>query len=237
MSVSVFKSLDLYIFCILLFFPTVCIGLQNTDSPLCRMCEGVVQNGSAVWKFCFTVGRIQGRCCFKGNLVEDEDSILGLDLSNCSLSHVEDLHEALAAKIICVFGRDLSNNPIFNLSNSTFQGFKHLTHLVLPIKLECPGGNISWDTVEVKHDTRLCEGQRSACNQTGQMPWNCPENSLCMPYGPGFFECSCVHNFHGYKCLRQGRFPMLEVMAILGGSTVIISTLLWVTQRQKVKST
>lgn len=32
---------------------------------------------------------------------------------------------------------------------------------------------------------------------------NCPENSLCAPYGPGFFECSCVENFHGYKCLRE----------------------------------
>lgn len=32
---------------------------------------------------------------------------------------------------------------------------------------------------------------------------NCPENSLCGPYGPGFFECSCADNYHGYKCLRE----------------------------------
>lgn len=32
---------------------------------------------------------------------------------------------------------------------------------------------------------------------------NCPENSLCAPYGPGFFECSCTDNYHGYKCLRE----------------------------------
>ncbi|XP_076873040.1 all-trans retinoic acid-induced differentiation factor [Brachyhypopomus gauderio] len=230
-EVCLFTSLDLYILCILLLFPAVCFGLQHNDSPLCRTCEGQVQNGSSVWTFCLTAGRIQGRCCFQGN-VGDEDSIVGLDLSNCSLSHVEDLHDALAANII-----DLSNNPIVNLSDSTFQGFKHLTHLMLPIKLECPGGNTSWDTVEVKHNTRLCEGQRNTCNQTGQMSWNCPENSHCMPYGPGFFECSCLHDFHGYKCLRQGHFPMLEVMAILAGATVIISTLLWLTQRRKVKST
>lgn len=32
---------------------------------------------------------------------------------------------------------------------------------------------------------------------------NCPEKSLCAPYGPGFFECSCIGNYHGYKCLRE----------------------------------
>lgn len=32
---------------------------------------------------------------------------------------------------------------------------------------------------------------------------DCPENSLCSPYGPGFFECSCIGNYHGYKCLRE----------------------------------
>lgn len=37
--------------------------------------------------------------------------------------------------------------------------------------------------------------------------WDCPENSFCSPYGPGFFECSCLHYFHGYKCMRQVRPP------------------------------
>lgn len=32
---------------------------------------------------------------------------------------------------------------------------------------------------------------------------NCPENSLCAPYGPGFFECNCIGNYYGYKCLRE----------------------------------
>eukprot|EP00064_Thunnus_orientalis_P017487 superscaffoldBa00003726_g17570 len=64
---------------------------------------------------------------------------------------------------------------------------------------------------------------------------NCPENSLCGPYGPGFFECSCADNYHGYKCLREGEFPLLQVFGPLGASTVVISVLLWVTQRRKVK--
>ncbi|XP_072552601.1 all-trans retinoic acid-induced differentiation factor [Salminus brasiliensis] len=236
-GVSFFTLSALYLFCVFFILSSVYVYSQRTDSQLCHMCEGVVQNGSAVWSFCRTAGRIEGRCCLKDNnnnsssgSSSDQDSVFGLDLSNCSLSHLDDLHEASAAVII-----DLSNNPVSNLSDFVFQGFNQLRHLIMPIQLECPGGNTSWDKVEVKGNTRLCYGQRNVCNQTGQMSWDCPENSLCMPYGPGFFECSCAQNFHGYKCLREGQFPMLEVMAILSGSTVVISALLWVTQRRKAK--
>lgn len=46
---------------------------------------------------------------------------------------------------------------------------RYLSLSILPIKLDCPGGNKSWDRVDTKRDTRLCEGQRNTCNQTGQM--------------------------------------------------------------------
>ncbi|KAI4872748.1 hypothetical protein NFI96_026991 [Prochilodus magdalenae] len=216
------------LFYILLIISCAHVRSQQTASQLCYMCDGAVRAGGAVWNLCRTVGRIEGRCCINDNS-SDEYKVFGLDISNCSLSHI-DLHEASAAVII-----DLSSNPISNLSDFIFQGFSRMEHLILPIQLECPGGNASWDRVEVKRDTRICEGQKNACNQTGHLSWDCPENSLCKPYGPGFFECSCAHNFHGYKCLREGQFPMLEVMAILGGSTVVISALLWATQRRKAK--
>ncbi|XP_060773646.1 all-trans retinoic acid-induced differentiation factor [Neoarius graeffei] len=228
-GVSVSTGSIVYLLSILLIFSPVCIDCELRDVQLCHMCEGSVERNSSVWRFCLPVGRIEGRCCLQD---DEEESILGLDLSNCSLSQVEDLHGASAAVII-----DLSSNPISNMSDFIFQGFNHLSQLILPVKLDCPGGNTSWDRVDVKQDTRLCEGQRNTCNQTGQMSLDCPENSVCMPYGPGFFQCSCAHNFLGYKCLRQGYFPMVEVMAILGGSTVVVSMLLWITQRRKVKST
>ncbi|XP_036437576.1 all-trans retinoic acid-induced differentiation factor isoform X2 [Colossoma macropomum] len=209
-GISIFTLSALCLFYVLFIFSSVHVRSQHIDShvrlqELCYMCGRAVQTGSAVWNLCLTAGRIEGRCCFRNNSSE-ENNIFGLDLSNCSLSHIEDLYEASAAVMI-----------------------------ILPIKLECPGGNTSWDKVMVKRDTRTCEGQRNACNGTGQMSWDCPENSFCKPYGPGFFECSCAHTFHGYKCLREGQFPMLEVMAILGGSTVVLSALLWVTQRRKAK--
>ncbi|KAM9435391.1 all-trans retinoic acid-induced differentiation factor [Clarias gariepinus] len=225
--VCICTSFTVYLFNILFILSTIYVDCLSTDAQLCQMCEGAVQNQSAVWSFCQAAeGRIEGRCCFH----DAEENILGLDLSNCSLRQVEDLHAAAAAVII-----DLSSNPISNMSDFIFQGFNNLSHLILPINLECPGGNTSWDRVDVKDDTRLCEGQRNACNQTGQMSLDCPENSICMPYGPGFSQCSCVHNFHGYKCLREGNFPMLEVLAILCASTVVVSVLLWITQRRKIK--
>ncbi|XP_027005198.1 all-trans retinoic acid-induced differentiation factor [Tachysurus fulvidraco] len=226
-GVNIFTFSIVYLFTILFILSSVYVECQPTDAQLCHMCEGSVQNHSAVWRFCLSGGRIEGRCCF-----QDEENILGLDLSNCSLNQVEDLSVASAAVIV-----DLSSNPISNMSDFIFQGFNHLSYLILPVKLDCPGGNTSWDRVEVNRDTRLCEGQRNACNQTGQMVLDCPDNSVCMPYGPGFFQCSCALNFHGYKCLREGDFPMLEVMAILAGSTVVVALLLWITQRRKIKGT
>ncbi|KAK3542124.1 hypothetical protein QTP86_016477 [Hemibagrus guttatus] len=234
-GVSIFTFSIVYLFSILFILSSVYVDCQPTDAQLmydscsyATCVKELYRTTVLCGSFASLKERIEGRCCFQ----DEEENILGLDLSNCSLSQVEDLHVASAAVIV-----DLSSNPISNMSDFIFQGFNHLSYLILPIKLDCPGGNTSWDRVDINHDTRLCEGQRNTCNLTGQTSLDCPENSVCMPYGPGFFQCSCAHNFHGYKCLREGHFPMLEVMAILGGSTVVISLLLWITQRRKIKGT
>ncbi|KAJ0060876.1 hypothetical protein NL108_001733, partial [Boleophthalmus pectinirostris] len=121
-----------------------------------------------------------------------------LDLSNCSLALVGNLQEASTATII-----DLSFNPIANISDFSFQGFIALNSLILPVKVLCPGGATAWKKIVEKRGNRFCEGQNSMCNQTGQMATDCPENSQCAPFGPGFFECSCADNYHGYKCQRE----------------------------------
>ncbi|XP_026147050.1 all-trans retinoic acid-induced differentiation factor [Carassius auratus] len=230
MTASVTAS-TIYLCTVFIVLFNVYVDSQDTDAQLCQMCEGTVRQDSPVWDFCLTKGHIKGRCCFRNN-TSNEDTIIGLDLANCSISHVEHLYNSSTAFII-----DLSNNPISNLSDFIFQGFSQLTQLLLPSKLECPGGNASWEKVEVKNNAKICEGQINICNQTAQMPWDCPENSFCSPFGPGFFECSCLHNFHGYKCMRQGEFPIVKVLGILTGSTVVVSSLLWFTQRRKVKNT
>ncbi|XP_071394085.1 all-trans retinoic acid-induced differentiation factor [Centroberyx affinis] len=205
---------------------------QLTELQVCSLCNGTVLNGTAVGQFCTSsAGRTDGRCCLRNDNTSTPEYIIGLDLSNCSLAHVEDLQGASTALMI-----DLSLNPIVTINDSVFQGFIELDYMILPPNVLCPGGNASWEKVEVKEGNRLCQGQRNVCNQTGQMSLNCPENSLCAPYGPGFFECSCADNYHGYKCLREGGFPAVQVFGPLGASTVLISILLWVTQRRKAKS-
>lgn len=218
---------------VLILIINVClyVSCQYTDLQVCQRCNGTLQNTTAVGQFCgLSQGFVDGRCCLRNN-TGNVAHVIGLDLSNCSLKLVDDLQEASTAIII-----DLSFNPIFNLSETVFQGFIQLNHINLPATLECPGGNASWEKVEVKGDSRVCEGQKNTCNQTGQMSFDCPENSLCAPYGPGLFECSCAHNFHGYKCLREGEFPVIQVFGPLGASTVVVSILLWVTQRRTAKS-
>ncbi|XP_068199203.1 all-trans retinoic acid-induced differentiation factor [Antennarius striatus] len=218
---------------VLLFIISLCFNssYQLTEKQPCQLCSGTVQNDTAVGHFCSqSAGRIDRRCCLKSDNRTDSERIIGLDLSNCSLTNVENLLGASTALMI-----DLSLNPIINISDTIFQGFVELNYLILPQDLLCLGGNTSWEKVEVKDGNRFCEGQKNVCNQTGQLSITCPENSLCGPYGPGFFECSCAGNYHGYKCLREGVFPSLNVFASLGASTVVVTVLLWVTQRRKVK--
>uniref|UniRef100_A0A8C9SPS3 All-trans retinoic acid-induced differentiation factor n=1 Tax=Scleropages formosus TaxID=113540 RepID=A0A8C9SPS3_SCLFO len=185
-------------------FVTLCItsllfgsSYQQMEFQVCHLCVGSLQNGTAVGYFCASLsGRVEGRCCWRQQ--GERASIVGLDLSNCSLRHIEDLQEASTAVMI-----DLSSNPVINISDSVFQGFIELHYLRLPSTLQCPGGNASWEKVTSDGVVCLCEEQKDACHQDGNMSWNCPENSLCAPDGPGFTQCSCTGEYHGYKCLRE----------------------------------
>ncbi|XP_023655302.1 all-trans retinoic acid-induced differentiation factor isoform X2 [Paramormyrops kingsleyae] len=196
---------------------SVCLhaGFQQTGLQECHRCDGRLQDGSAVGNFCIaSAGLVDGRCCLRHQGDQDTASIIGLDLSNCSLGKVEDLHEAITAVII-----DLSANPIVNMSESIFQGFTQLHSLRLPLPCQCPGGNESWETVEDLGSVCLCEGQRDACYSGGNMSWTCPENSLCAPYGPSFVQCSCSGDYHGYKCLRKLSYPGRHCLEPIPGST------------------
>ncbi|XP_077443405.1 all-trans retinoic acid-induced differentiation factor [Stigmatopora argus] len=220
-----------HLFLVFILYLFIYPSNQQNEPQICKQCSGILQKDSFVGQFCFSfTGRIAGRCCLQ-NETRDPQRITGLDLSNCSLTHFDNLQEAAGASII-----DLSLNPIINMSDSAFEGFRNLSYLILPANMACPGGNSSWDKVEISEGQRLCEGQKSMCNQPGKMSVNCPEYSRCGPYGPGFFECNCGDNYHGYKCLREGEFPFFQVFGSLGASTFVLSLLLWVTQRRKAKS-
>ncbi|NXK55453.1 ARAID factor, partial [Chauna torquata] len=155
-----------------------------------------------------------------------------LDLSNCSLRSLPDAFaEAVAAVVL-----DLTENPLVPPPNSSFLGFTNLQSVALPLELECPGGSSAWEEVTKHGSSRLCHGQRNPCNSSGELAWLCPENAACAPDGPGLSQCLCASPFHGYKCLREGVFPVLLFCSVLGAATATLSLLLWGTQRRKAKA-
>ncbi|XP_074065979.1 all-trans retinoic acid-induced differentiation factor isoform X3 [Macrotis lagotis] len=156
-----------------------------------------------------------------------------LDLQNCSLKELDPLFAEAHSAIVL----DLRANPLLNIPTSAFRNFTELQTLVVPLKLSCPGGNVSWDNITFDGDSYICQGQRSLCNGTVQPAAAlCPENAYCVPDGPGLFQCLCTSDFHGYKCLREGSFPLLMFSGILGTTTFCISILLWGTQLRKIKA-
>ncbi|XP_048209214.1 all-trans retinoic acid-induced differentiation factor isoform X1 [Perognathus longimembris pacificus] len=195
---------------------------------ICTQCPGSVQNLSQVAVYCKQTSglTLQARCC-----LNQKGTILGLDLQNCSLKNPgPNFAQAHTAAII-----DLQANPLKDNLTSTFHGFTQLQTLVLPQDVICPGGINAWLSIISYVDIQICQGQKDLCNSTGN-PEMCPENGSCASAGPGLLQCVCADGFQGYKCMRQGSFPLLMFFGILGSTTLSISALLWGTQRRKAKT-
>ncbi|XP_068792725.1 all-trans retinoic acid-induced differentiation factor isoform X1 [Struthio camelus] len=206
--------------------------LPRAAGTVCGCCPGPLGNGSAVGRYC--AGRAgaepRGRCCLAGGA--QPGRIVGLDLSNCSLRSLPPgLPEAAGAIVL-----DLTENPLATLPNSSFRGFTRLQSLAVPPWLQCPGGSGAWQQDTTHGSRRLCRGQRNPCNSSGELAWLCPENALCAPDGPGLSQCLCASPWRGYKCLREGAFPVLLFGGVLGTVAAALSLLLWSTQRRKAKT-
>ncbi|XP_075564541.1 all-trans retinoic acid-induced differentiation factor [Pelecanus crispus] len=199
---------------------------------VCGLCPGPLRNGSVVARYCAARARAEGegRCCRERGARPER--LLGLDLSDCSLRSLPPaLAEAAAAVVL-----DLTENPLTALPSGSFLGFTQLQHLAVPLALGCPGGSGAWENVTTHGSSRLCQGQRDPCNGSEELAWPCPENAACAPDGPGLVQCLCNSPFHGYKCLREGSFPVLPFCGILGAVTLGLALLLWGTQRRKAKA-
>lgn len=195
---------------------------------VCIQCPGNVGNLSEVALYCKQTPELilLARCC-----LNQKGTILGLDLQNCSLKDPgPNFPQAHTAIII-----DLQANPLKDDLADTFRGFTQLQTLILPQDVNCPGDTNAWNSVTYYTTRRTCQGQRNLCNSTRDTEM-CPENGLCVPDGPGLFQCVCADGFHGYKCMRQGSFSLLMFFGILGSTTLSISILLWGTQRRKAKA-
>ncbi|XP_061317246.1 all-trans retinoic acid-induced differentiation factor [Pezoporus flaviventris] len=201
-------------------------------AAVCGSCPGPLRNGSVVAQYCASRPgtESEGRCCWERGVRPER--LLGLDLSNCSLQNLPPgLAEASSTAVL-----DLTENPLTTLPNGSFLGFTLLQLLALPLPLGCPGGNSTWEEVTTSGSSRLCQGQRNSCNSSSEPAWPCPENSACAPDGPGLVQCLCNSPFHGYKCLREGTFPVLLFCGVLGATTLSLALLLWGTQRRKAKA-
>ncbi|XP_063806743.1 all-trans retinoic acid-induced differentiation factor, partial [Pseudophryne corroboree] len=180
----------------------MCVILQMgwcQQQQVCLSCPGELRNTSEVSRHCsLTPGaRILGRCCVTDHA--QSHVIIGLDLWNCSLSHLDPGVRLTAAAAVI----DISQNPLQELPPDFFQGLTGLEYIALPVNISCPGGEGAWESATVTAGAQICQQQRDACNTTGGQALLCPENSLCAPDGPGYTQCVCASGFMGYKCLRQ----------------------------------
>ncbi|XP_076087435.1 all-trans retinoic acid-induced differentiation factor-like [Mytilus galloprovincialis] len=168
-----------------------------------------------------------GRCCV--NKGKTESSVVGLDLSSCHITSIEDMFISFNNLKFLY----LQNNSIQVPTIEAFHGLTQLQTLKLPPKIDCPGGSELWNETKHTEDAVICTGELSSCTVYNV---TCPNvNSYCVDVGPQVTECLCKPGYHGYKCLRQGTFPTMTFVIGLGVSTVVISGLLWVTQRRKAK--
>uniref|UniRef100_A0A8C9G6F4 EGF-like domain-containing protein n=1 Tax=Pavo cristatus TaxID=9049 RepID=A0A8C9G6F4_PAVCR len=189
-------------------------GAGGTPPLLCGSCPGPPRNGSVVAQYCASrAGReLSGRCCVgRGS---GRQHLLGYGFRDRG------------------WWGDLTENPLPALPDGSFLGFTQLQQLAVPLAVPCPGGSGAWEEVTTNGSSRLCRVQRNPCNGSEGLAPLCPENAACAPDGPGLSQCLCGGPFHGYKCLRQGAFPVPLFCSVLGTVTAALSLALWGTQRR-----
>jgi len=195
-----------------------------------------------------------GNCCLSPN----NTIIYGLDLRGCNLTSVQ-TKDFSPFQLDYFNYLDLSSNAGLVVGYQALQGMVALKTAVVDKTVAyatkgengtCPGGDLAWNTKTDVAATWQCSGMINAClmgtlNETDYVDSNgvnktgfqCPPNSNCTAYGPGMLACECdsYHNYHGYKCLKQGEFPYAVFFGILGPFTVAFSICCWFTQRRHVK--
>ncbi|XP_039271877.1 all-trans retinoic acid-induced differentiation factor-like [Styela clava] len=179
--------------------------------------------------------RLQGHCCENFS----SGHVVGIDLSFCKLRNIKTLfHQYTEVTKI-----NLTNNPDLKFQNTSFLGLKKLCQISVDKNVECNSQwnwfNSSWqawnNTEDDKHD-RKCINQTNTCNLLKQYHnYTCPDNSNCINNGPGQFLCDCKHGWGGYKCLRKTDSDLkLPILAGTAAATVLLSSILWYTQRRHV---
>lgn len=196
---------------------SICFGTHTISEPVITYCEQIG-------------GRILYRCC----RADDNVTFVALDLMNSNLTTIPDLPFDENLKIVVL---DLRNNSDLEISSQGYEfiGLTYLNELLLPKQVECPGGHKIWENIQNATNGPEgwnCTNQISFCVNSTDL---CvPAGSMCSPYGPNHFQCVCQTDYHGYKCLRHGNFPLWEFLGPTLGVTILASIILYWTHRRNV---
>lgn len=197
----------------------------NADFNLCS-------NGNAtsepVIDYCASQnGRLEDRCCYARN----SKNLLAIDLIEMSLTEVPNLSEHINLTVI-----DLRlNSQLKSSKNTDFLGLNSLDSLLLPSHYSCPGEKHVWQIINSTDNPtgNLCQHPINLCLNSSDL---CvPIRSYCRPNGPNHFQCLCKDDYHGYKCLRQGSFPVWKFTAVVLLMTGLLTTFFYYTHRKYVK--
>lgn len=178
--------------------------------------------------------QLQGHCCYDLS----SDQVIGIDLSYCNLNNIKSiLHQT--PKVLRV---NLTHNPNLTYENTSFIGLTKLRMLILDSVVDCPAQwnwfNTtwqSWTTAEYEKHSVRCINQTDTCELLKTYNYTCPEHSKCTNNGPGSFECRCASGWGGYRCLRMiGQNVTIPITTTVAGATVLLSAVLWFTQRRHV---
>ncbi|XP_066274694.1 all-trans retinoic acid-induced differentiation factor-like [Branchiostoma lanceolatum] len=213
-------------------------GQEDNALSLCQLssCLSPLVDDGVVYSMCQDRHGLQvwGRCCV--NVTDTTHNVtIGLDLSGCNIKD-EFFKESPLLTLTRLQTLVLDNNPITVLSSEDVAGLTELNYISVPThsNCSCPGGEEAWSQHVRTVNTTVCVEQTSTCTiYDGPCP---AASSHCVEDGPGLFLCLCNEGYYGYKCLRQGTFPMSAFLAGLGSSTVVAAVVLWVLQRRHVKT-
>ncbi|CAM1322121.1 ATRAID (predicted) [Pycnogonum litorale] len=205
----------------LLFLSSRCILIANSSPNICKFCDSSSTKDGYIKHFCASLhyATMDHRCCLNST------EIVGLDLSNCKIANLD----GLITNLTSLVALDLRDND--NLKNTSSVFFNHLTELdelYLPPNVGCPGGIQAWNET---NNSTYCHSQLNPCHYFNI---TCLKHGMCNHNGPGLARCSCKPGFSGYKCLVEGEFPWATYFISLTCSTIVLSAVLWCTQRRKV---
>ncbi|XP_019645167.1 PREDICTED: all-trans retinoic acid-induced differentiation factor-like isoform X2 [Branchiostoma belcheri] len=233
-----FVTLCLFLVCCL-WCSSLTRGQKENRLSICQLssCASPLADDGVVYSMCQDRPGLQvwGRCCV--NITDNTHNFtIGLDLSGCNIKD-EFFKESPLLPLTRLQKLVLDNNPgITVLSREDVAGLTDLNYISVPThsNCSCPGGEEAWRQHIRTVNTTVCTDQTPTCTiYDGACPVT---TSHCVEDGPGLFLCLCNEGYHGYKCLRQGTFPMSAFLAGLGSSTVIVAAILWVLQRRHVKT-